>query len=90
MNCLANWLLVILVLVSPAYHAHAAAPSEGAPAQPPATSAQSPASQEEPSMQIAETTFDFGEVVEGATVEHTFNVKNTGKAVLQIEQVRPG
>jgi hypothetical protein len=46
--------------------------------------------QEAPKFQVEEPTHDFGEVLEGAEVEHEFVVKNTGNAVLQIEQVRPG
>lgn len=43
-----------------------------------------------PSIQVAETVFDFGEVMEGSEVVHEFTVKNEGKGVLRIEQVRPG
>lgn len=46
--------------------------------------------QQGPSIQIAEKAYDFGEVLEGAEVNHVFAVKNTGKASLQITQVRPG
>jgi hypothetical protein len=46
--------------------------------------------QQGPSIQILEKAFDFGEVLEGAEVTHVFAVKNTGKASLQITQVRPG
>jgi hypothetical protein len=46
--------------------------------------------QDTPSIQVPESTFDFGEVMEGGEIVHDFVVKNTGKAVLQIEQVRPG
>lgn len=42
------------------------------------------------SIQIDETTHNFGEAVEGAEVMHSFIVKNTGSDVLKIEQVRPG
>lgn len=44
---------------------------------------------DQPSMQVPDATYDFGEVLEGAEVEHDFVVKNTGKGVLQIDQVRP-
>jgi hypothetical protein len=43
-----------------------------------------------PRILIEETVYDFGEVYEGASVEHGFTVKNTGLAVLNISQVRPG
>lgn len=54
------------------------------------TPADQSATQSAPSMHIAETTHDFGEVIEGAEITHVFHVKNTGKAPLQITQVRPG
>lgn len=41
-------------------------------------------------LQFPETVYDFGEVAEGAEVEHDFIVKNVGKTEVQIEQVRPG
>ncbi|NSW85603.1 MAG: DUF1573 domain-containing protein [Syntrophobacteraceae bacterium] len=56
----------------------------------PADSASSSGTNGNPSIQISETVFDFGEVVEGAMVEHEFAVKNTGKGTLEIDQVRPG
>jgi hypothetical protein len=54
------------------------------------SSAQTAAPQEKASIEITESTFNFGEALEGAEVSHDFVVKNTGNAVLQIEQVRPG
>lgn len=53
-------------------------------------SAQAQAPQEGPVIEIAEPTYDFGEVMEDAEISHDFIVKNTGKAVLQIEKVSPG
>ncbi len=48
------------------------------------------APQNAPVIQIPEATYDFGEVSEGIEVVHDFKIKNTGKADLQIDQVRPG
>jgi hypothetical protein len=39
-------------------------------------------------MSFEETQFDFGEVDEGAVVEHVFNFKNTGKTPLIISSAR--
>ena len=39
------------------------------------------------SISVPSTTFDFGEVMEGAEVEHDFIVKNTGNATLEIRKV---
>jgi hypothetical protein len=41
-------------------------------------------------MEISETSFDFKEAFEGEKVSHDFMVKNTGKAVLNIKEVRRG
>ena len=49
-----------------------------------------PQAKEGPRILIEEAVHDFGEVYEGATVDHGFTVKNTGSAVLNISQVRPG
>lgn len=59
---------------------------------PPASSPAQPAAAIEvrPSIQLPETSFDFGEAMEGSEVTHEFVVKNTGSAELQIQQVRPG
>lgn len=48
------------------------------------------AAQESPVVQVPEPKYDFGEAVEGSEVIHDFKIMNTGKAELQIEQVRPG
>ena len=58
-----------------------------APESSPGTAPQGPAG---PHAQLDETTFDFGEVMEGSSVSHDFKVKNTGTEELQITQVRPG
>lgn len=44
----------------------------------------------EPSIQIPEPTFDFGDNVKTDEVVHQFTVKNTGTAVLEIKKVTPG
>jgi len=45
---------------------------------------------ESPRLEISETTFDFKEAFEGEKVSHDFVVKNTGKAVLNVSEVRRG
>jgi hypothetical protein len=50
----------------------------------PAANAQSPP---KPSLSIPSTGYDFGEVMEGAVVEHHFLVRNTGNATLEIRKV---
>ncbi len=55
-----------------------------------AAPAKSGEQQKAPSLQIAEKTFDFGEVMEGGEVSHDFAIKNTGAETLEIAQVRPG
>ena len=66
---------------------HTAEPAGDASQPKPATQA---VPQNAPSIQIPEATYDFGEVAEGKEVVHDFKIKNTGKAELQIDQVRPG
>ena len=43
-----------------------------------------------PKMVIDGTAHDFGKVKAGAALTHTFKVKNTGKADLNIQSVTPG
>lgn len=77
---------ILLVWCSLVVVAHAAKGSDGS--APKKMKPASPAA-DQPSMQVPDATYDFGEVLEGAEVEHDFVVKNTGKGVLQIDQVRP-
>jgi hypothetical protein len=58
---------------------------------PPEQVSQTPASvQGTPSLQLVNPLHDFGEALEGSEVVHEFKIRNTGKGVLQIDQVRPG
>jgi len=50
----------------------------------PAADVGSPA---KPSLSLPSTSYDFGEVMEGAVVEHDFIVRNTGNATLEIRKV---
>jgi hypothetical protein len=80
------FLIVTLLLWTGGMH-HVSAASKSAP------SGVAPAQASEPgasSIQVADAVFDFGEVMEGSEVIHEFTVKNDGKGVLQIEQVKPG
>lgn len=43
----------------------------------------------ETSIEFAELTHDFGRIVEGEKVKHTFKFKNTGQAPLQVISVKP-
>ena len=43
-----------------------------------------------PSIQLSETSFDFGEVYGGKEYVHDFMVKNVGSATLEIKKVLPG
>ncbi len=42
----------------------------------------------QPSIQVKELTFNFGEILEGTVIDHQFAVKNVGTAVLNVERVR--
>ncbi len=41
-----------------------------------------------PSLQVKQPYYNFGEIQEGAEVEHEFTVSNKGREVLNIERVR--
>lgn len=41
-----------------------------------------------PAIQVQAPSYNFGTAVQGATVEHTFTVRNGGKTVLKIEHVK--
>lgn len=43
-----------------------------------------------PSLSLSSTEHDFGQVWEGKIVSHEFKMRNTGKAELQIIEVKPG
>jgi len=43
-----------------------------------------------PSLSLSSAEHDFGQVREGNILSHDFKVRNTGKAELQIMEVRPG
>jgi hypothetical protein len=43
-----------------------------------------------PKMVLKEQTFDAGQVLEGALIQHTFQVLNEGNQTLLIKDVRPG
>ena len=79
------WILVVCLWVGQAY----AAKSTGTAVSPIKSPAAS-SGQDAPVMEIPEMTHDFGEVMEGDEVVYEFKVRNTGKANLQIDQVRPG
>ena len=45
--------------------------------------------QKGPRIEVKEATYDFGKVVEGAKLQHVFEVGNTGDAALDIERIQP-
>ena len=53
-----------------------------------ATHRQSSEAKAQPSIQVKELMYDFGEIMEGTEVEHEFIVRNTGTADLNIERVQ--
>ncbi len=46
--------------------------------------------QQAPHISFAAAEYDVGEVFEGAIISHDFIVKNTGTALLEISDVKPG
>jgi len=65
----------------------AAVSSGAAPAPPPS---QATSARETAAIEIPNPNHDFGEVLEGSEITHEFKIKNRGKAVLEINQVRAG
>ena len=65
----------------------AKAPAAKAATVPPTSPAQ-PVSRA--ALSLKETLFDFGVVMEGDTIEHVFEVANTGADPLVIDSVKPG
>jgi len=53
-----------------------------------ATHRQASEAKAQPSIQVKELVYDFGEIMEGSEVEHEFIVRNTGTADLNIERVQ--
>ena len=42
-----------------------------------------------PQLEIKESTYDFGKVLDGAKLQHVFEVGNTGDAALDIQRIQP-
>jgi hypothetical protein len=45
--------------------------------------------QKGPQLEIKESAYDFGKVVEGAKLQHVFDVRNSGDAALDIQRIQP-
>jgi hypothetical protein len=45
--------------------------------------------QKGPQIGIKEAAYDFGKVVEGAKLQHVFEVGNPGDAALEIQRIQP-
>ena len=43
-----------------------------------------------PKIRFEQNSHDWGEVLQGAKVEHTYRFRNVGDSVLRITQVKPG
>lgn len=44
----------------------------------------------QPSVEVAESAYEFDPVPEGTEIEHSFKIKNTGDAPLHIQKVNTG
>jgi hypothetical protein len=76
------------VLVAAAAMAQQPAPAAPQQPQPPAAAEKAPEGPQ-PVIDVAEKIKDFGTVPKGDKIRATFDVRNTGKAPLEITQVRP-
>jgi hypothetical protein len=80
-------IVLMLILCWSVCISFAADPSTADPTRQSDTS--QPAASEAPSMTFAETSYSFGEIVEGDEIAHEFLVKNIGGATLEIQKVQP-
>lgn len=86
-----NCLFVVFMLMATATLIRTEGKAAGAQSALPGSAAQEQVhSEDQPAIAFDATSYDAGEVREGDAVHHTFKVKNTGKAPLEIKQVRPG
>jgi len=76
------------VLVAAAAMAQQPAPAAAQQPQPPAVAQKAPEAPQ-PAIDVVEKIKDFGTVPKGDKIRATFDVRNTGKAPLEITQVRP-
>lgn len=76
------------VLVAAAAMAQQPAPAAPQQPQPPAAAQKAPEAPQ-PAIDVVEKIKDFGTVPKGDKIRATFDVRNTGKAPLEITQVRP-
>lgn len=49
---------------------------------------QAHAAKAQPSIEVKDPDYNFGEITEGSEIEHEFTVHNAGKEVLKIDRVR--
>lgn len=49
-----------------------------------------PPKSEGPRIRFEQNDYDWGEVLKGAKVEHTYRFRNVGDSILRITQVKPG
>jgi hypothetical protein len=97
------WLAVAALLGLPAAAYPARNAAKKAPTPPKVTEAAQPQAAESKDaapkaavpeskaiLDLKETTYDFGTIMEGQPVEHVFEVRNAGKEQLVIDNVKPG
>jgi hypothetical protein len=66
-------------------------PGFAAPSSPAGAKEQALEAKAQPSIQVKESDYNFGQVMEGTPeIEHAFSIRNTGKEILKIERVRTG
>lgn len=88
-KCIAGLSLVVVLGVP--LPADSAGPAKKAPAEAPATTTAPPAKAASKAvMDLKETAFDFGTIMEGQPADHVFQVANTGPEDLVIASVKPG
>jgi hypothetical protein len=92
MRCYILSTIAVVLVTTAAWAQQPVQPAQNSPTQAPVASKQQAAKAPEgpqPVIEIVEKIKDFGTVPKGDKIHATFEVRNTGKAPLEISQVRP-
>jgi hypothetical protein len=82
--------LSLVVVLGVPLPADSAGPAKKAPAEAATTTAPPAKAASKAVMDLKETAFDFGTIMEGQPADHVFQVANTGPEDLVIASVKPG
>ena len=87
MNRLLKYSMILMLLTLAGYAENSAAAKTAKPQQQPAQ-AQESRQTPPPAVEVADATYDFGEMFEDSEVTHDFTLRNTGKGELVVDRVQ--